>query len=143
MLVDCCARCKNKMLKDKVYLQNRLSHRHRLIEMKPRANIQKMARSCQSGSSLDFGILSDFNRADAGAKSTFSVSNRVLAIAGNKAKRTHCVNIAVFNWCDQSWNEDRTYRDRDETLKLRDTRLHKPKIRKYKNDSNTLEYGLY
>ena len=23
------------------------------------------------------------------------------------------------------------------------TRLHKPKIRKYKNDSNTLEYGLY
>ena len=28
-------------------------------------------------------------------------------------------------------------------LKLRDTRLHEPKIRKYKNDSNTLEYGLF
>ena len=49
---------------------------------------------------------------------------------------------------DQSWNEDRTYRDetlelrdRDETSKLRDTRLYKPKIRKYKNDSNTR--GLY
>ena len=36
-----------------------------------------------------------------------------------------------------------TRRDINETLKLRDTRLHKPKIRKYKNDSNTLEYGLY
>ena len=32
---------------------------------------------------------------------------------------------------------------RDETLKLRDTRLHWPKITKYKNDSNTLEYGFY
>ena len=55
-----------------------------------------------------------------------------------------------YDALNQSWNEDRTdrdetsqLRDRDETLKLRDTRLHKPKIRKYKNDSNTLEYGLY
>ena len=32
---------------------------------------------------------------------------------------------------------------RDETLKLRDTRLQKPKIGKYKKDNNTLEYGLY
>ena len=39
--------------------------------------------------------------------------------------------------------ETRHHSFETETLKLRDTRLHKPKIRKYKNDSNTLEYGLY
>ena len=36
----------------------------------------------------------------------------------------------------------RTEPTETETLKLRDTRFHEPKIRKYKNDSNTLEYGL-
>ena len=32
---------------------------------------------------------------------------------------------------------------RDFKVTRHETRLHKPKIRKYKNDSNTLEYGLY
>ena len=32
---------------------------------------------------------------------------------------------------------------RDFKVTRLETRLHEPKIRKYKNDSNTLEYGLY
>ena len=32
---------------------------------------------------------------------------------------------------------------RDFKVTRHETRLHKPKVRKYINDSNTLEYGLY